>query len=240
METSTRNALLFGAAGLGLIGTAVVLGRRAGSRNAPELTLPALPYPDDGLVPDVSARTVKEHHESHQAGYVRGYNGTMKTLREARAAGYSDAERVQMLAPVWKNAMFHGGGAILHALYWENLRPNGAATTKPGARTKAVLARDFGSVRDAVQEMLDVGLGIQGSGWVVLAYSPELGQTVLMPVGNHENHLLVGARPLLILDVWEHAYYADRMNDRKGYLRSFLPRIAWDVVEKRLVAAERV
>lgn len=240
METSTRNALLVGAAGLGLIGAAVVLGRRAGSRNAPELTLPPLPYPEDALTPSVSARTVKEHHESHQAGYVRGYNGAMKTLREARAAGYSDAARVQMLAPVWKTAMFHGGGAILHKLYWENLRPNGKPETKPGARTRALLARDFGSVKEAVREMVDVGLGIQGSGWTVLAYSPELDQTVLMPVGNHENHLLVGARPLLILDVWEHAYYADRMNNRKAYLDALLPRIAWDVVEKRLVDAERV
>lgn len=240
METSTRNALLFGAAGLGLIGAAVVLGRRSGSRNAPELTLPPLPYPEDALTPSVSARTVKEHHESHQAGYVKGYNTAMATLRGARAAGYPDAQRVQMLAPVWKNAMFHGGGAILHTLYWENLRPNGKPETKPGARTQAVLARDFGSVKALVQEMLDVGLGVQGSGWVVLAYSPELGQTVLMPVGNHQNEVLVGARPLLILDVWEHAYYADRMNNRKAYLDALLPRIAWDVVERRLVAAEAV
>jgi hypothetical protein len=118
--------------------------------------------------------------------------------------------------------------------------PNGTAASKPGTRTRALLARDFGSVKEAVREMVDVGLGIQGSGWSVLAYSPELEQTVLMPVGNHEDKILVGARPLLILDVWEHAYYADRMNNRKAYLDALLPRIAWDVVEKRLVAAERV
>jgi Fe-Mn family superoxide dismutase len=239
METTTRNALLAGAAGLGLIGAAVALSRRSGSRNAPELTLPPLPYADDALTPAVSARTVKEHHNSHQAGYVRGYNTAMKTLRNARAAD-DDAQRVAMLAPVWKNAMFHGGGAILHKMYWENLRPNGSASSSPGPRTRALLARDFGSVKEAVREMVDVGLGIQGSGWVVLAYSPELRQLVLMPVGNHQNEVLVGARPLLILDVWEHAYYLDRMNNRKAYLEALLPRIAWEVVEKRLVAAERL
>jgi len=61
-----------------------------------------------------------------------------------------------------------------------------------------------------------------------------------MPVGNHQNEVLVGARPLLIIDVWEHAYYLDRKNNRKAYLDALVPRIAWDVVEKRLVAAEQV
>lgn len=240
MDTSTRNALLFGAAGLGLIGVAVALGRRSGSRNAPELTLPPLPYADGALTPAVSARTVNEHHGSHQAAYVRGYNTAMQALRNARAANDEDAQRVAMLTPVWKNAMFNGGGAILHKMYWENLRPNGSASSPPGPRTRALLARDFGSVKEAVREMVDVGLGIQGSGWVVLAYSPELRQLVLMPVGNHQNEVLVGARPVLVLDVWEHAYYLDRMNNRKAYLQALLPRIAWEVVETRLMDAERV
>jgi Fe-Mn family superoxide dismutase len=164
----------------------------------------------------------------------------MQTLRDARAATYEDPQRVAMLMPVWRNAMFNGGGSILHTLYWENLRPDGAAVTQPGPRTRASLLRDFGSVNEALREIRDVGLGIQGSGWVVLAYSPELRQLVLMPVGNHQNEVLVGARPLLIIDVWEHAYYLDRKNNRKGYLEVVLPRIAWDVVEKRLVAAEQV
>jgi len=240
MEPATRNALLFGAAGLGLIGVAVALERRRGSANAPTVELPPLPYAADALVPAVSAATVTEHHNSHQAAYVKGYNTAMQTLRNARAANDEDAQRVAMLAPVWRNAMFNGGGSILHTLYWENLRPDGAAVTQPGPRTRASLLRDFGSVKEALREIRDVGLGIQGSGWVVLAYSPELRQLVLMPVGNHQNEVLVGARPLLIIDVWEHAYYLDRKNNRKGYLEVVLPRIAWDVVEKRLVAAEQV
>jgi len=240
MDTSTRNAILFGAAGLGLIGVAVALDRRRGSANAPTVELPPLPYAADALVPAVSAATVTEHHNSHQAAYVKGYNTAMQTLRNPRAANDDDAQRVAMLMPVWRNAMFNGGGSILHKLYWENLRPDGAAVTQPGPRTRASILRDFGSVKEALREIRDVGLGIQGSGWVVLAYSPELRQLVLMPVGNHQNEVLVGARPLLIIDVWEHAYYLDRKNNRKGYLEVVLPRIAWDVVEKRLVAAEQV
>jgi Fe-Mn family superoxide dismutase len=240
MDTSTRNALLFGAAGLGLIGAAVALDRRRGSANAPSLELPPLPYPTDALVPAVSAATVTEHYTTHQASYVKGYNTAMQTLRDARAADYEDPQRIAMLAPVWRNAMFNGGGSILHKLYWENLRPDGATPTKPGPRTRALILRDFGSVKEALREIRDVGLGIQGSGWVVLAYSPELRQLVVMPVGNHENGVLVGARPILIIDVWEHAYYLDRKNNRKGYLEVVLPRIAWDVVERRLVTAEQV
>ena len=240
METSTRNALLFGAAGLGLIGAAVALDRRRGSANAPTVDLPPLPYPINALAPAVSPATVTEHYTTHQASYVKGYNTAMQTLRDARAATYEDPQRVAMLMPVWRNAMFNGGGSILHTLYWENLRPDGAATTQPGPRTRASILRDFGSVKEALREIRDVGLGIQGSGWVVLAYSPELRQLVVMPVGNHQNEVLVGARPVLIIDVWEHAYYLDRKNNRKGYLEVVLPRIAWDVVERRLVAAEQV
>ena len=240
METSTRNALLFGAAGLGLIGVAVALDKRRGSANAPTIALPPLPYPVEALVPAVSAATVTEHYTTHQASYVKGYNTAMQTLRNARAADYEDPQRVAMLMPVWRNAMFNGGGSILHKLYWENLRPDGAAPTKPGPRTLASIQRDFGSVQEVLREIRDVGLGIQGSGWVVLAYSPELRQLVLMPVGNHQNEVLVGARPVLIIDVWEHAYYLDRKNNRKGYLEVVLPRIAWDVVEKRMLAAEKI
>ena len=191
-------------------------------------------------MPAVSARTVTEHHGSHQAAYVKGYNAAMQALRDARVADYGDTQRVAMLAPVWKNAMFNGGGSILHRLYWENLRPGDAAATQPGPRTRTAILDDFGSVKEAVREIRDVGLGIQGSGWVVLAYSPELRQLVVMPVGNHQDEVLVGARPLLVLDVWEHAYYLDRMNNRKAYLDALVSRIAWDVVERRLVAAQQV
>jgi Fe-Mn family superoxide dismutase len=235
-----RNALALGAAGLGLIGLAVALEHRRGSANAAALTLPPLPYPEDALVPAVSARTVKEHHGFHQAGYVRGYNTTMQTLREARQSNYEDATRISMVAPVWKNAMFQGGGAILHKLYWDNLRQKDAPIARPGPKTTAALRRDFGSVALALREIRDVALGLQGSGWVVLAYSPELGQTVVMPVGNHQNEVLVGARPLLVIDVWEHAYYLDRMGDRKAYVDALMPHIDWDVVERRLIAAKKI
>lgn len=240
MDASTRNALLFGAAGLGFVGLAVALDKRRGSANAPTVDLPPLPYPVEALVPAVSAATVTEHYTTHQASYVKGYNTAMQTLRNARAADYEDPQRVAMLMPVWRNAMFNGGGSILHTLYWENLRPDGAAPTKPGPRTLASIQRDFGSVQEVLREIRDVGLGIQGSGWVVLAYSPELRQLVVMPVGNHQNEVLVGARPVLVIDVWEHAYYLDRKNNRKGYLEVVLPRIAWDVVEQRMVAAEKI
>jgi Fe-Mn family superoxide dismutase len=235
METNTRNALLFGAAGLGLIGVAVALDKRRGSANAPTVDLPPLPYPVEALVPAVSAATVTEHYTTHQASYVKGYNTAMQTLRDARAADYEDPQRVAMLMPVWRNAMFNGGGSILHKLYWENLRPDGAAPTKPGPRTLASIQRDFGSVQEVLREIRDVGLGIQGSGWVVLAYSPELRQLVLMPVGNHQNEVLVGARPVLIIDVWEHAYYLDFQNRRADYVAAWLEKLVnWEFAENNL------
>jgi len=239
MNERTKDALIVGGIVVGAVGALVALDRsRRGSANAGDLTLPPLPYPKNALAPVISERTVDIHHNGHQASYVEGFNANMATLVSMRQQPVKDDKaRAKAVTPVWKNVAFNAGGAILHKLYWENLRPVASAASRPEKKTEEILRRDYGSVDGAVREILDVGLGVQGSGWTVLAYSPELGRTVIMPVGNHEDAVTVGARPLLVIDVWEHAYYLDRTNHRKAYLDAIRGIIDWSVVESRLVRA---
>ena len=239
MTEKTKDALIMGGIVVGAVGALVALDRsRRGSANAGDLTLPPLPYPKNALAPVISERTVDIHHNGHQASYVEGYNANMATLASMRQQPVKDDKaRAKAVTPVWKNVAFNAGGAILHKLYWENLIPAASPAMQPMKRTEEILRRDYGNTESAIREILDVGLGVQGSGWTVLAYSPELGRTVIMPVGNHEDAITVGARPLLVLDVWEHAYYLDRPNQRKAYLDAIRGIINWRVVEDRLERA---
>lgn len=242
MTERTKDALILGGIVAGAVGALVAIDRsRKGSANSGDLTLPPLPYPMNALAPVISERTVDIHHNGHQASYVEGFNANMATLASMRQQPVKDDKaRAKAVTPVWKNVAFNAGGAILHKLYWENLRPVASPVMRPAKKTEDILRRDYGSVDGAIREILDVGLGVQGSGWTVLAYSPELGRTVIMPVGNHEDAVTVGARPLLVLDVWEHAYYLDRPNQRKAYLDAIRGIINWSVVEDRLARALEV
>lgn len=125
----------------------------------------------------------------------------------------------------------NASGAFLHQLYWENLSPQPTAMS---AELSSALAGTFGSVESFLDEFADIALTIPGSGWAVLAYSPYLGQLVVMPVSKHDQHLIPGAMPLLVCDVWEHAYYLDHPADRAGYLRGFFEHVDWAVVARRL------
>ena len=99
---------------------------------------------------------------------------------------------------------------------------------------------DFGSLDMFFQEFYDVGETIQGSGWAVLVWSPELSKLVMLPVQNHEGNWIPNARVLLVIDVWEHAYYMDYKNDRGRYLKAVFDEINWDTVSKRFDEATKL
>jgi hypothetical protein len=130
---------------------------------------------------------------------------------------------------------FNLGGAYLHDLYWRSLAPQGAGGA-PSPQLTAQIQRDFGSIGMLAQELTDVGLAMQGSGWAMLAYSPYLGRLVVLSVGDHDNRIPPGVAPLLPIDVWEHAYYLDRGPDRGAYLRQFWGIIDWTALSRRFAA----
>jgi Fe-Mn family superoxide dismutase len=227
----------FGAVSLALGGA---LGRRAlaldpdvGAVMAPPQVpyeLPKLPYAYDALAPAISAEIVKIHYEKHHAGYVRGLNATLKKLEEAHAA--KNYESIKALS---RDLAFHGSGHVLHTLYWYNMRPGTGA--EPTGVLRTTIERDLGSLADFKGQFLAATKEVESNGWGVLAYEPLGRRLVILQAEKHQNLTIWGVMPLLVCDVWEHAYYLQYQNLRADYVDAFYGIINWPVVERRYVAA---
>jgi Fe-Mn family superoxide dismutase len=212
-------------AGGGMMNTAAGL---AGAFADGEYKLPELPYAYDALEPQYDARTLRIHHDRHHAGYVAGVNKTLKQLAEARQAG--DWSRIQ---PLCRNLAFHGSGHVLHSLFWNSMTPGGAPATGMLADT---LKKDFGSVQAATDQLIAAAGAVAGSGWGVLAWEPVGRQCVVLQASKHQNLTIWGVCPLLVVDVWEHAYYLQYQNHRGEWLNNFARIINWPFAAGRLAA----
>jgi len=201
----------------------------AGSR---AIVLPPLPYPPDALEPVLDKAIVQLHHDKHQRGYVEGTNATLSRLEEVRRRGYRTRARRPMRRALAKNLAYNAAGAILHELYWNNLTYPGRAGF-PSTQLQHQIARDFGGLAELVEEMEDVAIATQGSGWSVLAWSPELRELVVLAISNHENGWIPGVVPLLVIDVWEHAYYSQYDNRRGDYVSALWDAVDWNAVSRR-------
>jgi Fe-Mn family superoxide dismutase len=192
--------------------------------------LPPLPYAYDALAPEIGEPVLRVHHDKHHAGYVKGLNGTLALLQEARAAG--DMARIQALS---RSLAFHGSGHVLHSLYWTSMKPGGSP--EPKGAFRAALDRDFGSLAALQTQFAAASRAVEGSGWGILAYEP-LGRRLLaLQCENHQNLTIWGCVPLLICDVWEHAYYLQYKSDRAAYVAAFMKLVHWPEVEARYAAA---
>jgi len=192
--------------------------------------LPHLPYGYDALAPAIEEKILRVHHDKHHAGYVRGLNQTLAALEKARQAG--DMSGIRTLS---RNLAFHGSGHVLHTLYWNSMRP-GAATQPAGALRKAV-ERDFGSVDKFTAQFAAAAKAVEGSGWAILVHEPMGSRLLVLQVQNHQNLTIWGAVPLMVCDVWEHAYYLQYANNRGAYVDAFCKIIDWPAVAKRHAAA---
>ena len=193
-------------------------------------SLPPLPYQAVALSPSLSGETVKLHHDKHEASYIDGMNQAFNTLNRVRKSNYDVDARQQMRQSIAKRNAFCISGSILHELYWKNLNGKG---TKPSVEMLNQIKHDFGTLDMFMQEFFDIAKTIPGSGWGVLAYSPELCKLVILPVQKHENMWIPNAKVLMVIDVWEHAYYLDYQNRRGDYLKKMMNQINWDVVSER-------
>ena len=209
-------------------------GAAAGNRAGLELgtyTLAPLPYASDALEPHLSKQTLTLHHDKHHAGYVRGLNGALAKLAKARADG-----NVAVIPALTKALAFHGSGHLFHSIYWSSMKPGGGG--KPRRGLAQLIPCSFGSFDSFVAHFAAVTKSIRGSGWGVLACEPLDGRLIVLGVEKHENVLFAGTVPLMVCDVWEHAYYLTYQNRRAAYVDTFLKHLVdWDAVEKRLAAA---
>ncbi len=194
--------------------------------------LPPLPYAVDALEPFYDAATVELHHGKHHQAYVSGLNAALDKLEKARETG--DFAAIKHLS---REVAFHGGGHVLHSIFWTNMKPAGGGT--PGGKLAAAIDRSFGSFAAFSAQLRAATTAVEGSGWGILAAAAS-GELAILQVEKHQNQLLPGWVPILVLDVWEHAYYLKYQNRRAEWVDAFLDHLVnWEDVDQRLAAAVR-
>jgi len=194
--------------------------------------LPSLPYAYDALEPYIDEQTMKLHHDIHHAGYVKGLNAAEAKLAEARAAG--DFGAVKHLS---REAAIHGSGHLLHSVFWPNMMAASEAKAAPDGALADAIARDFGSFEAFKGQFTAASTAVEGSGWGILAYRPTDDTLVILTAEKHQNLTQWGVVPLLVLDVWEHAYYLKYQNRRGEYVKNFFNIVNWDDVAERYAKA---
>lgn len=196
--------------------------------------LPALPYDYADLEPHIDAQTMKLHHDIHHAGYVRGANKALAELQQIRQKG---GDAIQRVGAVSNELSFHLSGHLLHSVFWANMKKEGGGQPASDGQIGKLLDRDFGSF-DAFRAHFAAAAGqVQGSGWGLLLFEPLAQRLLVLSAEKHQNHTAWGAVPLLVLDVWEHAYYLKYQNKRSDYITAFFELIDWQNVDQRLAAA---
>lgn len=233
----TRREILEGAAILA--GAALAPGWAASAAApSPPFALPPLPYPADALEPFVDAETMRIHHDKHHAAYVAKLNEAVAAT--PALAGWSVERLLGELPAVPETVRTairnHGGGHANHTLFWSSLRPpTPAARALPPGRFATAVNGRFGSLAGLEEALAQSALTLFGSGWTWLTGGG--GDLAIENSANQDSPLSAGRRPLLGLDLWEHAYYLKHQNRRADYLAAIWHVVDWDAVAARFVAA---
>jgi len=195
-------------------------------------TLPPLPYGYGDLAPAISEEQLRLHHDKHHNAYVVGANAILEKLDAARKNG-TDLDMKATL----KEFSFHVGGHTLHSIFWKNLAPagKGGGGMPSGALADACMA-EFGSFERFKKEFSAAATSAEGSGWAALSVCRMTGRPIIMQIEKHNVNVYPGCAILMVLDVWEHAYYLDYKNDRAKFVENFWQIVNWDAVANRLEA----
>jgi Fe-Mn family superoxide dismutase len=193
-------------------------------------TLPTLPYPYNALEPYISEEIMRLHHDKHHRSYVEGLNKAELNLKKARET--SDFSLVKH----WSRELaFHGSGHYLHTIFWRNMSPNGGGS--PKGLLKGEIEGYFGSFEAFKKHFSEAAKQVEGVGWALLVWSPRARH---LEVLQSERHMLLtqwDTIPLLVLDVWEHAYYLQYKNNRAEYVDHWWNLVNWHDVEMRFEKA---
>ena len=190
-------------------------------------TLPDLPYPEDALEPYLDTRTVQLHHGIHHKGYVDGLNAALERQEAARRG--ADHALVKHLA---REVAFHGGGHLLHSVFWTNLSPSGGG--EPSGDLAHAMTRDFGSFAALRSELKAATVAVEGSGWGAVVADSETGGLSVTQIEKHHVQTVPGRVPILVIDVWEHAYYLSYQNRRAAWVEAVLDHLVnWNDVTRR-------
>ena len=192
--------------------------------------LPPLPYAYNALEPHIDEQTMRLHHDMHHKAYVDGLNAAEEKLAKARETGdFSAVQAVQ------RALAFHGSGHFNHCVFWENMGPKGGGTPSGDLGTR--ITKDFGGFDKFRAHFSQAAVTVEGNGWGVLAWHPMAGRLLVLASMNHQNQGVHGSVPLLMLDVWEHAYYLKYQNKRAAYVEAWWNVVNWNDVAMRFEKA---
>lgn len=192
--------------------------------------LPELGYDYGALAPSISGAIMELHHSKHHQAYVTGANAAVAGLAAARDSG--DLGNVNKLE---KDLAFNLGGHVNHSIFWTNMSPNGG--DKPTGELTSALEDNFGSFDKFTAHFTAAALGVQGSGWAALVWDSIGQQLLIQQFFDQQSNFAAGTVPVLMLDVWEHAYYLDYKNVRADYVKAFWNIVDWENVQKRFETA---
>ncbi|MBP9817155.1 superoxide dismutase [Candidatus Shapirobacteria bacterium] len=185
-----------------------------------------LPYAYEALEPVISRKIMELHHDKHHAAYVTAANVATEKLAKARAGEIEIDTRAVM-----RDFSFNANGAMMHDIFWNCMRAP-TENNLPTGKMLEEINRGYGSFEAFKKEFTVAATTVEGSGWAVMYKTPEV-----LTTGQLEKHNLMalnGCLPILALDVWEHAYYLDYLNDRKTYVEKWWSLVNWEAVEKML------
>ncbi len=204
--------------------------------------LPPLPYPANALEPHIDARTMEIHHDKHHATYVTNLNKALESAPEA--ANKSPEELIADLASVPESVRTmvrnNGGGHVNHTFFWKLL--GAGAAGKPTGTLASTIDSAFGSFEEFKEKFAAAAAGRFGSGWAWLVVNG--GKLEICSTANQDNPIMGKAiagcegKPVLGLDVWEHAYYLNYQNRRPDYVKAWWNVVNWDEAEKNYLAAQ--
>jgi Fe-Mn family superoxide dismutase len=200
--------------------------------------LPPLPYPFDALEPHIDAKTMEIHHDKHHQTYVTNANNALKDHPDL--ANKPVEELISNLNAVPENIRTtvrnNAGGHANHTLFWKILSPNGGG--EPKGELATAINSTFGGFEPFKEKVNAAGAARFGSGWAWLVVNKE-GKLDVISTANQDNPLMEGLKPVIGVDVWEHAYYLKYQNRRPEYLKAWWNVVNWDEAEKNYQAALR-
>ncbi|WXB94117.1 superoxide dismutase [Bacillus sp. FJAT-52991] len=195
--------------------------------------LPPLPYRYDALEPYIDEATMRLHHDIHHQGYVDGLNKAEKEMEKARK------KNDYALIKHWeREAAFNGAGHYLHSIFWKVMCPKGGG--QPTGELEREITRSFGGFSPFKQHFSAAAEKVEGSGWAILVWAPQAKRLEILQAEKHQNLSQWDVVPLLVLDVWEHAYYLKYQSKRKEYIQNWWNVVCWDEVAKRLQRAKTI
>jgi len=196
--------------------------------------LPTLPYDYTALEPHIDAHTMMLHHDRHHASYVANLNSTLEGCPELqeRSALWLLLNLSKVPQTARSAVRNNAGGHVNHSLFWRAMSP--AASGAPAGPLADAIKHDFGSFEQFKARFAEAGGKLFGSGWVWLARTQQDGGKLeVFTTSGHDNPLMQGHFPILVNDVWEHAYYLKHESRRGDYLKSWWPVVNWEEAARR-------